>query len=191
MEGNRRIVLTGGPGSGKTAITTALATMCPGRFVRVPEAATQVYEQLQARWDQLDVEGRRGVQRQIYALQIEQEHRLGRQHPHHALLLDRGSIDGAAYWPEGPEDYWRQMGTRWEAELARYSQVIWLESCAVLGVYDGASSNPRRHEDAAGAIAAGQKVHDLWQRHQRFAAVRACDTIDRKIRLVLELIEVG
>jgi predicted ATPase len=64
----RRIVLTGGPGAGKTVISRQLAAARPDRFVLVPEAATQVYDALQTRWDRLDVEGRRGVQRQIYRL---------------------------------------------------------------------------------------------------------------------------
>src|SRR6476661_5391894 len=101
----RRIVLTGGPGAGKTVISRRLAAARPDRFVLVPEAATQVYDALQTRWDRLDVEGRRDVQRRIYRLQVEQERRLADAHPDKVLLLDRGTIDGAAYWPEGPDDY--------------------------------------------------------------------------------------
>ena len=40
----RRIVLTGGPGAGKTVISHQLAARHPELFVLVPEAATQVYE---------------------------------------------------------------------------------------------------------------------------------------------------
>ena len=124
-----RIVLTGGPGSGKTVISRQLVDARGDRFVLVPEAATQVYTALQTRWDQLDLLGRREVQRRIYRLQREQEDRLAQAHPDKILLLDRGTIDGAAYWPEGPEEYWRDLGTRHDQELARYDTVIWMESC--------------------------------------------------------------
>src|SRR3954452_22879758 len=151
-----RIVLTGGPGAGKTVVAHRLAAAQPDRFALVPEAATQVYDALQTRWDRLDIEGRRDVQRRIYRVQIEQEARLAAEHPGKILLLDRGTIDGAAYWPEGPDDYWRDLGSTLPAELARYEQVIWMQTCAAVGAYDGDASNSCRFEDAEGAVASGE-----------------------------------
>src|SRR5215471_15957763 len=149
-----RIVLTGGPGAGKTVVSRRIAADHPDRFVLVPEAATQVYDALQTRWDKLDLEGRRDVQRKIYRLQVDQENRTLESHPGKILLLDRGTIDGAAYWPEGPNDYWRDVGSTPQAELKRYDAVIWMESAAALGqkFYDGDASNFCRFEDALGAI---------------------------------------
>src|SRR4051812_36062926 len=46
----KRIVLTGGPGAGKTSVAAALARAMPERLVHVPEAATRVYGQLGTRW---------------------------------------------------------------------------------------------------------------------------------------------
>lgn len=184
-----RIVLTGGAGAGKTVIAHRFAALCPGRFVAVPEAATQVYQSLQTRWDQIDIPMRRQVQRRIYQLQLDQEFRLSAAHPDMDLILDRGTVDGAAYWPDGADDYWREMGTTLQRELARYDLVIWLESCAVLsGVYDGAASNPRRHEDPRGAIAIGQRVHDVWMAHPNFHIVHACPDLDDKRRAVSAII---
>src|SRR5688572_8490032 len=139
-----RIVLTGGPGAGKTVVSAAIARADPSRFVRVPEAATQVYDALKTRWDRLDLAGRRDVQRRIYHLQVGQEAQMAREHVGKILILDRGTVDGAAYWPEGPEDYWRDLGTTLEAELARYHAVIHLQSTAAIGLYDGDASNPCR-----------------------------------------------
>src|SRR3954469_762463 len=148
----KRIVLTGGPGAGKTVIAQQIAREQPDRFILVPEAATQVYDQLQTRWDKLDLPGRRDVQRRIYKLQRDQEESLAAQHPQKILLLDRGTIDGAAYWPDGPDEYWRDLGTSIGEELNRYDTVIWLETCATLGLYDGDNSNFCRFEDPAAAI---------------------------------------
>src|SRR6266576_2089371 len=80
-----RIVLTGGPGAGKTSVAAALARIHPHILAHVPEAATQVYDRLGTRWDRLDAEGRREVQRRIYRLQLEQEDRLAQQHPGRVL----------------------------------------------------------------------------------------------------------
>ena len=179
-----RIVLTGGPGAGKTVVAQAIARRHPERFVLVPEAATQVYAMLDTRWDRLDLDGRRDVQRRIYHVQVEQEERLAAAYPDKALLLDRGTIDGAAYWPDGPEDYWRDLGTNLRDELSRYDQTIWLETSAVLGVYDGDDSNFCRFEDAAAAIRSGELLKLLWGGHPRLQLVAAHAALEDKIAAV-------
>src|SRR5262249_7567510 len=155
-------VLTGGPCSGKTVISSAIAAAAPDRFIRVPEAATQIYEAMRTRWDRLDVAGRRDVQRRIYHLQVEHEDRLAAAPSELTLLLDRGTVDGAAYWPEGPDDYWRDLGTSLPAQIARYDRVIFLQSAAAIGLYDGDVSNPCRFEDAAAAVRNDSLLIRLW-----------------------------
>jgi predicted ATPase len=185
----RLIVLTGGPGAGKTTLCSHFASRFPDRFVQVPEAASQIYRSLNTRWDQLDDNGRRDVQRRIYQLQLEQESEFLARHPTHHLLLDRGSVDGAAYWPDGCESYWLALHTTHEHELKRYDAVIWLESGAAIGRYDGSASNPCRFEDASDALATGEKLANVWRSHPQFLTVLACDTIDQKIAQVDELLE--
>jgi predicted ATPase len=185
----QRIVLTGGPGAGKTVVARAIAARRADRLVLVPEAATQVYAMLNTRWDQLDLEGRRDVQRRIYHVQVEQEARLASEHPGKALLLDRGTIDGAAYWPDGPDDYWRDLGSNLRAELTRYDQVIWLETSAVLGTYDGSESNFCRFEDAQGAIRSGELLKQLWGGHPRLQLISAYGDLEEKVAAVGAVIE--
>ena len=183
-----RIVLTGGPGAGKTSAAAALAREMPERIVNVAEAATLVYEQLGTRWDELDPDGRRDVQRRIYALQREQEERAAADHPGRTLLLDRGTVDGSAYWPDGPEDYWRQLGTTHEAELGRYDAIVWLETCAAIGIYDGDRSNARRHEDPRMAIDRGEAVLRAWAAHPKLFRVEACQRFEDKLAAVRRLL---
>jgi predicted ATPase len=184
-----RIVLTGGPGAGKTVIARHIAAGDPERFVLVPEAATQVYDALQTRWDRLDLPGRRDVQRQIYRLQSAQEQRLADANPGKILLLDRGTIDGAAYWPEGPSAYWQDLGTSLADEQSRYHTVIWLETAAALGLYDGDLSNPCRFEDSVAAIRSGEMLLDLWKAHPRLVRVNAHADLQHKIEAVHQAIE--
>jgi predicted ATPase len=183
-----RIVLTGGPGAGKTVISARLAAAHPDRFILVPEAATQVYDALQTRWDRLDLDGRRDVQRRIFRLQVDQENRIAAAHPDKTLLLDRGTIDGAAYWPDGPEAYWQDLGTTLQAQLARYQAVIWMESAAALGLYDGDASNFCRFEDAAGAIQSGKLLLRLWEDHPNLKHVGAFASLDDKVTAVSEVV---
>jgi predicted ATPase len=184
-----RIVITGGPGAGKTVITQRLATDHPDRYIAVPEAATQIYTALNTRWDKLDLEGKHDAQRRMYFLQLDQEQRLAAAHPNQILLLDRGTLDGAAYWPEGPADFWRNVGSTPEKELARYDAVIMLETCATLGLYDHDASNPVRFEDPPAAIAAQEKLLALWSSHPNLHHVAACAQMEDKIRAVLRLLE--
>lgn len=187
--GGKKIVLTGGPGAGKTIISAALARRYPARFAAVPESATEVYAQLHTRWNRLDDDGRRDVQRRIYRHQLELESTVALNYPSHTLLLDRGTIDGASYWPEGPEAYWQDIGSSLQLELNRYHGVIWLQTSAALGLYDGDATNPHRFEDAAAAITAGQRLIDLWQVHPRFATVPAFANFTDKLEAVHAEIE--
>ena len=184
----RRIVLTGGPGSGKTVITSLLARQYPERFICVPEAATQVYAELGTRWDRLDEAGRRDAQRRIYRLQRLQEEQLVDETSRGAgrvMLLDRGTVDGSAYWPDGFEAYWVDLGTSLSAELARYDAVVWLETAATLGLYDGSASNTCRFEDAAAAVATGQRLLRAWEGHTRLVRVGAFVDLKEKVAAVI------
>lgn len=184
----RRIVLTGGPGAGKSVIGQAIAARYPDRYVLVPEAATQVYTRLATRWDRLSVPQQRQVQREIYRWQVEQERTIAGKHPNRTLLLDRGTIDGAAYWPDGPEDYWRDVQSTHAGELARYDAVIWLETAAALGIYDGEASNAVRFERADAAVEAGRMLLELWGAHPNLRHVGAFVHMEDKVSAVCEML---
>lgn len=170
-------------------VSRQLAAEHPDRFALVPEAATQVYDALQTRWDRLDLEGRRDVQRKIYRLQVDQEDRTAQANPEKILLLDRGTIDGAAYWPEGPEDYWRDVQSTSQREIQRYDAVIWLETTAALGLYDGDESNFCRFEDAAAAIKSGELLLQLWGEHPRIICAPASHDLNEKLGFVKRAIQ--
>jgi len=186
---SRKIVLTGAPGSGKTTITRLLAEMSPHRFVLVPEAATQTYTALKTRWDKLDERGRRDAQLQIYALQVRQEREAAADIGSKLLLLDRGTIDGAAYWPDGPGAYWNTLGSTHDAELERYDLVLLLESAAALGQYDGDASNDVRFETAQQSLENGKLLEYLWGSHPHLIRISATVELREKIIAVESAID--
>lgn len=184
-----RIVLTGGPGAGKTIIANWLASENPQQFSAIPESATQVYQRHNTRWDLLDDAARRNIQREIFWLQRQQEDTIRASDRNRIFLLDRGSVDGSVYWPDGPEDYWRELLTSEQAELERYDAVIWLQTCAVIGLYDGMSSNICRGEASEQAIFTGQKLARAWFRHPRLYRVDAYSTIEEKVAMVRKIVD--
>ncbi len=181
-----RIVLTGGPGGGKTTAADLFRREIGDRAALVPEAATLLYGGGFPR--PADPEGRRALQRAIYHVQANLEDVQARLHPERILICDRGTIDGAAYWPDGDGAFFEAVGTTEAAELARYDAVIFFETAAAGGgSIEG--NNPTRTENAAQAIALDRALRDAWKRHPRFVMVPHDRSFFKKITFGLAAIE--
>jgi predicted ATPase len=155
----RRIVLTGGPGAGKTALIELVRQSFCDHIVVLPEAAGIVFGGGFPRLD--DVTHQRAAQRAIFYVQRELE--AAAEGTDAALVLcDRGTVDGAAYWP-GPGEFWPEVGTAIETELARYAAVIHLATPAATSGYN--HQNPLRVESAERAAALDTKIRHVWERH--------------------------
>ena len=176
--GRCRIVLTGGPGGGKTTAADLFRREIGERVVIVPEAATLIFSGGFPRCT-----GRSGIlaaQHAIFHVQRNLENVQSSLYPDRILLCDRGTVDGAAYWPGGPEEFFGTLGTTLEHELARYDGVIFFESAAVggMGIEGG---NPMRNETLAQAAALDAKLRKLWAQHPRFIVVRHNPSFFKKI----------
>lgn len=67
------------------------------------------------------------------------------------LLYDRGTVDGAVYWPGDPLEFFDHLETSLDKELARYDAVIFFETAAVGGIsIEG--GNPTRIESIEEAL---------------------------------------
>lgn len=162
----RRIVLTGGPGAGKTAILEVVRqSFC--RHVRVlPEAAGILFGGGFPRGDR--PESRRAAQRAIFFTQRELE--IIADVDEVVTLCDRGTIDGGAYWP-GPDDLWSSVGTTREDQLRRYDAVIHLRTPSPAHGYNHA--NPLRVESPAEAAAIDERILLMWDGHPRHVVIEA------------------
>lgn len=183
--GRHRLVLTGGPGGGKTTAADLFRRELPN-VALVPEAATILFSGGFPRDG--SEQSRQAVQRAIYHVQRGLEEVYGVRCPDHLLLCDRGTIDGAAYWPGGPDDFFTSLGTTLEAELLHYDAVIFFESAAV-GGFGVESGNPVRIESVAEAAELDHRLRALWSRHPRFTLVPHQPSFIRKIYHGLEIIE--
>lgn len=162
VKGPARIVLTGGPGAGKTAVLE-LARRDSCRHVQVlPEAAGIVFT---GGFPRRDGEAeRRASQRAIYHVQAELE-AIALSDDHLAVALcDRGTLDGLAYWP-GPRDaFFGDLRTSMHAELARYDVVIHLRVPEDGRLYRGTALRRESHREAQEV---DLRLLDVWASHPR------------------------
>lgn len=172
------MVVTGGPGGGKTTAADLFRRELTGQVIVVPESATLLFSGGFPRLKEPTAV--RAAQRAIFEVQRSLEDVTEAAHPERVLLCDRGTVDGAAYWP-GPEaEFFAALGTSLSAELARYDAVLFFESAAV-GNHPIQGNNPVRIETHAEAAALDKRLREVWSRHPRFTFVKHRDSFFQKI----------
>jgi predicted ATPase len=177
------VVLTGGPGAGKTAVLELVRhSFC--EHVRVlPESAGIVFGGGFPRGRSVAL--LQAAQRALFFVQRELETAVGAENP--ALVLcDRGTIDGGAYWP-GEGDLWTSAGTTLTEQFSRYDLVLHLRTPPGGSGYNHA--NPLRIESAAEAAAIDEKIARVWEKHPRRITVEASPDFMVKARRVLDILQ--
>jgi hypothetical protein len=154
--------------------------------VIVPEAATMMFSGGFPRYP--EVEAIRSSQQAIYHVQRNLEDIQATRYPERILLCDRGTIDGAAYWPDGDGDFFRTLNTSLENELARYDGVIFFE-CAAVGGLGIEGGNPVRRESIAEAAVLDTALRSFWSRHPRFVVVHHNESFFKKISIGLAMLD--
>jgi predicted ATPase len=176
------IVVTGGPGAGKTAVIELVRrSLCEHVHV-VREAAGVVFGGGFPRTQ--DPAGRRAAQRAIFHVQRELE-AVASSGNAAVLLCDRGTVDGVAYWP-GPGELWSEVGTTGHDELARYDAVIHLRTPTADAGYN--HQNPLRFESAVEAGAIDARIATAWADHPRRYEVAATSDFLIKAARAIEIL---
>lgn len=179
----RRIVFTGGPGGGKTSALEIFRREFPDRFLVVPEMATMLYLAGFPRF--ADDHGMRAAQTAIFQAQRSLEDVHADHYPDRLFLCDRGTVDGAAYWPEGPDAFFAAQGTTQEKELERYSAVIFFETAAA-GGFCIDNGNRARTDSVEQACGLDRRVAALYERHPHFHRIPHNASFFRKLEQGLE-----
>ncbi|MFN9959259.1 MAG: AAA family ATPase, partial [bacterium] len=120
------------------------------------------------------------AQRAIYHVQRNLEDVQAALYPERVLLCDRGTVDGAAYWPGESEAFFAEIGSSLEEELGRYDAVIFFETAAAggMGIEGG---NPIRNESMEQAVKLDGKLRALWSQHPNFTLVPHNPSFFKKI----------
>ncbi|MEF1311587.1 AAA family ATPase [Vibrio mytili] len=181
-----QVVVTGGPGGGKTTALDLFRRELKDQIVVVPEAATLLFSGGVMRSG--TEPATKMVQKTIFQLQknLEDIHRI--QYPDRLLVCDRGSLDGLAYWPNSEEDFFEQVNSTFETEMSRYDAVIFFETAASSG-QDISSNNPTRNETLAEAANLDKKLQKIWSRHPHFYFVGSSESFVRKIMFGIMTLE--
>jgi thymidylate kinase len=179
------VCLTGGPGAGKTAIADVIKREFQTRVLVIPETATLLYSGGFPRSDQ--DEEHRYIQKAIYHVQANSE-LLARSRYERARLIvcDRGTLDGAAYFPGGRAPFLKAVKSSLTKEFNRYDGVIHLETPNANMGYD--FSNAMRTESNKGALELDERTQSVWAGHPNRILIKSRSSFIEKVVEVLDLL---
>ena len=178
----RRVILTGGPGAGKTAVLELARLLFCEHVKALPEAAGIVFGGRFPRGDRPPL--RQAAQRAIFHIQRELES-VAEIENAAVVLCDRGTLDCAAYWI-GDGDLFSAVGTTRGIELARYHAVIHLRTPTSPGAYN--RDNPLRLESIDEAAAIDARIASRWSEHPRRFVVKPTEDFLHKAAKALALL---
>jgi predicted ATPase len=177
-----KIVLTGGPGAGKTAILEFMRLAFCRHVIILPEAAGILFSGGFPR--NHSPTRLMAAQRAIFHVQRQLEETTAEDNAA-IIVCDRGTPDGSAYWP-GPGTLWDAVGTTPEAELERYATVVHLRTPSDANGYN--FRNPLRTESVAEAMEIDRRIEAVWSPHPGYVEVPAADDFLVKARQALEFL---
>jgi predicted ATPase len=178
----RRVVLTGGPGAGKTAVLELIRLFFCEHVKTLPEAAGIVFGGRFPRSNSPPL--RQAAQRAIYHIQRELES-VAETENAAVVLCDRGTVDCAAYWT-GEGDLFSAVGTTRAVEMARYEAVIHLRTPTSPHAYN--RDNPLRLESIEEAAAIDVQISAQWSDHPRRFVVEPTEDFLHKAAKALALL---
>lgn len=177
---NRRIVVTGGPGGGKSSLTQALRAEDPDarRWVPVPEGASMLIGAGLAprtkAFQKAVVRLQMTLEDAIAAVLREDGGPAGR-----VMVCDRGTLDSLAYWRLGGWDdreFVDLTGMGLDEHLQRYDGVIHLQTTAIgAEAHYQRGRHAGRHECPEEAARIDALCAEAWQGHERFVSITNAD----------------
>lgn len=179
----RLVVVTGGPGAGKTVLLEAVRRTFCHHVVILPEAAGIVFGGGFPR--RATPPAQRAAQRAIFRVQRELE-RLALEEGAAVVLCDRGTLDGLAYWPSSGPTLYDDLGIDRAAELARYHAVVHLRTPPAS--HYSRANNPLRVEDAFEAAEVDARLIAAWDGHPERHLVNGTNDFFEKLGRAVKIL---
>ncbi len=180
----RLIVITGGPGAGKTAVLEMAKKVLCEHIAILPEAASIVFGG--GFWRLQSATAKLAAQSAIFHIQVEMENLVTRENKWAVGLCDRGTLDGLAYWPNGEDTFWETTGTQASQEYQKYFAVIHLRSPSDQFGYN--QINPLRIENSLQATAIDEKISQVWAGHENYHVIESTENFLAKAQAAMKLI---
>jgi hypothetical protein len=178
------IVLTGGPGAGKTAILELARKQLCEHVAIFPESASIIFNG--GFWRLPSASAKMASQRAIYYIQKEMESLVLGEKKWGLGLCDRGTLDGLAYWPEQENIFWDMLKTSKKIEFEKYSAVIHLRTPSIEFGYN--FQNPIRTETAIEASIIDNRIYQIWKDHSNYQQIDSTHNFLDKVEQALALI---
>lgn len=186
-----RIVLTGGPCSGKSAAIRQLTAEFPGAFQVIPEVASLVVKELGVsppvddrvalrRYNRAFGE----IQRSFETVALHQAMQDGRR----AVLMDRGTMDNAPYLPGGKIELERVYMSTAAAEFARYDLVVFIRMPERQVYERHRADNPARLETYDFAAWLEHRTGIAWNGHPNVIVVPDFPTWEEKYAAIRDAV---
>lgn len=179
------LVLTGGPGAGKTAVLELVRKVLCEHVTILPEAASILFGGGFWRLDSLT--GKMAAQRAIFHVQEEMQSLVLDEKKWSMGLCDRGTLDGLAYWPGTESEFFATLNTTQEKEFQKYKAVIHLRSPSLEKGYN--HQNPVRVESAELAAKIDNKIHKVWMKHPNYSVIESTDSFIEKVQTAAKRIQ--
>ena len=181
-----RIVLTGGPGAGKTAILEMIKLkLHEKRIILIPEAASIVFGG--GFWRHNTIYSKIASQRAIYHVQQELEFVVEKENKDFIAICDRGTLDSIAYWPNDSVEFWSDVKSSKTDELKRYDLVIHLRTPTKKLGYN--HQNPLRVESPLEAHEIDEKIIKAWDGHHNRVFIESKNDFLEKANEAILVIE--
>ncbi len=179
------VILTGGPGAGKTAVLEIARKVLCEHVAILPEAASILFGG--GFWRLNSTSARKAAQRAIYYVQEEMESLVLNENQWATGLCDRGTLDGLAYWPTSESEFYEALNTNLEREYSKYKAVVHLRSPSLERGYN--HQNPIRIESAEVAAEIDKKIHIVWKNHPNYSVIESTADFAEKLQQATKCIQ--
>lgn len=181
----KKIVVTGGPSSGKSTFFDSISLIYP-HAIRIPEAATLLLESGYPA--PRTVEEVKAFQLAILIKQRELESQLLQieKDDDSFVILDRASVDGSAYWPGPIEEWFEHFETSRDREFQKYDWVLFFQLSPPES-YGG--NNPHRFHSADEAVGISKRLQEAWASHPGYIEIPTQPTIEEKLRVSTHVLQ--
>ncbi len=189
-----KIVLTGGPGGGKTSVLAALSNHFEQNGYRVLIISEVATDLIMGGLSPMTCGQRRDFQEARIRLQLAKEAAFEKAARNMAaerilIICDRGIRDSLAYMDAADfSALLRTLGYDEEALLQSYRAVFHMVTAVDIGAYT-LQNNSARTETPEEALRLDERIRAAWQVHPRFYRIDNCRCFEEKVARLIACIE--